>query len=212
MCDVRRRTARSGYDPVVTARLDRVRRLCASRVPGLRVVDKHTVWWMVWLGRFIRPLVPEFSTRYTTVVGRTVFLPAPPERLPPDLLASTLAHELVHQLDQQRHPLWFYASYGFLLPVGRTMRAWWERRAYAVDLLLARERGGAAEVLRTADQLAEFFSDASYLWMWVGRARAREYLQPVVDRVLDGSLDAESPYREILAAWNGTERPSEEST
>lgn len=172
-------------------------------VPDVRLVDKHEFAWMRAFGQVIRPLVPDFDTHYTTVLGRTVYLPRPPDQMPPDVLAATLCHELVHQLDQKRWGLLFYASYAWALPTGRTMRAYWERRGYAVDLVLAHERGGPIEVHRVADRLAEVFSGPSYLYMWAGRGSAADYLQPAVDAVLSGQLQQEEPYAEILAAWRG---------
>lgn len=165
---------------------------------------------MRWVGGVLRPVIPEFSSRYTTVLGRTVFLPRPPPQMPPRVLASTLAHELVHQLDQRRWGPLFYLSYGFCLPTGRSMRAYWERRAYAVDLLLARERGGEAELERVTDTLVDLFGGRSYLWMWVGRDAARAFLQPVVEAVRTGELDRIEPYASILDAWRGTTETQEE--
>lgn len=191
------------------ARLARILKLVRRHVPDLRLVDKHDVTWMRWLGGALKPVIPEFDTRYTTVLGSTVFLPRPAHEIVPEVLASTLAHELVHQMDQQRWGVLFYLSYGFCMPLGRSMRAHWERRAYAVDLLLARERGGEAEVYRVADLLVDLFAGHSYLWMWAGRRSARRFLQPVVNQVLWGVLDQQEPYRSILAAWQGD--PSEEA-
>lgn len=185
------------------ARLSRILKLVRHHVPDLRLVDKRQVRWMRWLGGALRPVVPEFSTRYTTVLGSSVFLPQPPEEIVPDVLSSTLAHELVHQLDQRRWGPLFYLSYGFCLPSIRSLRAYWERRAYAVDLLLARERGGSPEVERVAELIAELFAGRAYLWMWAGRGASRRYLQPVVEAVIRGDLDHEEPYRSILAAWRG---------
>ena len=193
------------YAGWVTNRLERIVALCRQRVPGLRLVDKQQVWWMRWVGTALRPIVPEFADRYTTVIGDTVFLPRPPEALPQDQLASTLAHELVHQLDQKEYRAWFYISYALGMPAGRTMRAYWERRAYAVDLMLAMERGGPNEVRRVANHLVEIFRGPAYFWMWAGRMSASEYLRPVVEDVLDGSIHRREPYRSILAAWRGVD-------
>ncbi len=146
--------------------------------------------------RLLRRLAPGF----TTVVGRTVFLPRPVAGFHRDALAAILAHELVHQLDQRRWGALFYVSYGVCLPAFRTMRAVWERRAYAVDLLLA-HRVGAVD--RCERRLVALFSGPSYLWMWAGEASARAFLAPVVASVREGRLDAEAPYRGILAAWDG---------
>lgn len=163
---------------------------------------------MRWVGSLLRPVVPEFNSRYTTVIGDTVYLPRPPDELPQDQLASTLAHELVHQLDQQQYGALFYLSYALGMPTGRTMRAYWERRAYAVDLMLAMERGGPNEVRRTANVLVEVFHGPAYFWMWAGKISASEYLRPVVEDVLDGTVQGREPYRSILAAWRGTDPES----
>lgn len=185
-------------------RLDRMLALARRHRPGLRLVPKADVPWMRALGVALRPIVPDFGSAFTTVLGDTVYLPRPLERFDRDALAATLAHELVHQLDMSEHGLRFYASYLALpLPVGRTMRAHWERRAYAVDLMLAWEAGGEAGLTRAAQRIARLFSGSEYAWMWAGQADAEAYLAPIVAEVRAGTLQARAPYAEILAAWRG---------
>ena len=121
--------------------LDRILALARAHRPGLRLVDKADSPWMRAASWLVWPFMPTFLTEVTTVVGDTVYTPGPPETIRRPLLARILAHELVHQLDQAEHPIWFYVSYGVVLPTGRTWRAWWERRAYGVDLMLAWEEG-----------------------------------------------------------------------
>jgi hypothetical protein len=188
-------------------RLDRMLALVRSHVPGLRLVNKQRVPWMRALGVLARPVVPEFETRFTTVIGNTVYLPRPVDEIPRDALAATLAHELVHQLDQQRYHLGFYASYGLAFPAFRTARAAWERRAYAVDMLIAYDRAGERGLSRCVDRLVDVFAGPSYAWMWAGSGAARTYLEPVAAGVRDGSLAQEEPYRAILHAWRGQEAP-----
>jgi hypothetical protein len=157
----------------------------------------------------MRPLMPDFMERVTTVIGDTVYLPCPPEQLHPDGLASTLAHELVHQLDQADWGPWFYVSYAVLpLPVGRTLRADWERRAYAVDLMLAWEIGGEERLRRVLDRIHGLFWGPAYGWMWAGRRAAWAYLAPLADEVRAGSLQVRDPYADILAAWRGEASPT----
>lgn len=185
-------------------RLDRMLALVRSHRPGLRLVHKADVAWMRWAGRLIRPISPDFDRAVTTVIGDTVYLPVPPDRFDRDQLARILAHELVHQLDQREHGLRFYASYLLTpAPFGRTHRARWERRAYAVDLMIAREEGGDEGLRRAAQRLVGLFSGPSYAWMWAGRGAARAFLEPTVEAVRAGELQVEWPYREILAAWRG---------
>ena len=193
-------------------RLDRIIALVRTHRPNLRLVHKQRIWWMRMVGVMARPIVPDFNTRFTTVVGDTVYLPCPVDEFPRDALAATLAHELVHQLDQRRWGPVFYASYGVALPTIRSMRAYWERRAYAVDLLLAWERGGAEELERVLTRLVTIFAGPAYAWMWAGRLSARAYLDPVAQQVRDGTLAQEEPYRSILGAWRGPPVASGESS
>lgn len=181
--------------------LDRMLALARREVPQLRLVYKETVWWMRAWGRLIAPVNPDFRTLYTVVIGSTVYLPREPEQMPRLALARTLAHELVHQLDQRQWGPLFYLSYGGAMPVGRTVRAHWERRAYAVDLMLAHRSGGEVALDAAAERLAALFSGPSYGWMWAGRSSARSFLAPVVEAIREGTLQEQQPYREILAVF-----------
>jgi hypothetical protein len=183
-------------------RLDRMLALARTHVPRVRFANKADSALMRGVAVLVRPLNAEFATRYVTVVGDTVWLPRPVEAWPRDELAAILGHELVHMLDQQRYGLAFYASYSFP-PAGRTTRAHWERRGYTVDLLLARERGGAAAVHQLAARLARLFAGPDYGYMWAGEAAAAAFLRPAVNGVLMGWTDAEAPFDAILASWRG---------
>ncbi len=181
-------------------RLDRMIALVRRHVPDLRLRDKRQSGIMRALARAVRPWNPHFQTHYTTVIGATIYLPDSP--LSRDALAATLAHELIHQLDQQRWGWRFYLGYALWAPIWRTRRAHWERRAYRVDLLLAAEAGDAA-LTRRAEQLVPLFAGPAYGWMWGGDRAARDFLAPAVAEVRAGTVQAEEPYRSILAAWRG---------
>lgn len=185
-------------------RLDRILELARRARPGLRLVNRNEVGWMRLGGRLVSPFVPNINQTFTTVLGDTVYLPRPVENIQRDQLAAILAHEYVHQLDQARWGPLFYLSYVAAGPALRTQRADWERRAYAVDLLLAHEHGGRPRLEEVADRIARIFAGPGYLWMWAGLDAARRYLEPTVAAVRDGSLAYEPPYDEILAAWRGT--------
>ena len=182
-------------------RLQRILDLAKRLVPSLQLVNKGDYWFMRAAGRALRPVNPEFMERYTVVLGPRVFLPGPAEDQPH--LDAILAHELVHQLDQATWGPGFYLTYAVALPIGRTTRALWERRAYAVDLMLAHHRHGEAGLQGLADHLAKLFSGPGYLWMWAGTSSARAFLQPVVEDVRSGRLQQRFPYRDILDAWCG---------
>lgn len=179
----------------------RMLRLAQRRVPGLRLRDKAGSRRMRALALLLRPLVPDFQTGFITVLGRTIFLPRPLPTYPPRVGAALLGHELVHLLDIQRFGPLFYLSY-VLPPAGRTLRAWWERRGYAVDLLLAHQEGEAA-LERQVAFVVELMSGPSYGYMWWGRAAARRFLEPTLAAVRDGTLIQQEPYRSIWQAWTG---------
>jgi len=189
-------------------RLERMLSLARAHRPGLRLVDKQEVWWMRWLAVVVRPVMPGFLTRVTTVIGDTIYTPGAPEALPPDRLARIVAHELVHQLDQQRWGMLFYLSYVLVLPTWRTCRARWERRAYAVDLMLALHEDGPAGLELARRRLIAVFSGPMYGWMWGGRVAAAAFLQPVVDALASGELQRQAPYDDVLQAWVGEARAS----
>ena len=177
--------------------------LVRASFPKLRLIEKRHSPFMITLGWAIRPLNADFMTRYTTVVGATVYLPQAVESIERDQLAATLAHELVHQLDQRSAPLWFYLTYLlFPLPVGRSWRAHWERRGYAVDLMLAHEVSSQA-LERRAEWIVDLFAGPSYGWMWAGKRSARAFLAEVVAEVRAGTVQTQQPYASILAAWRG---------
>lgn len=186
-------------------RLDRILALVRTHVPEVRLVHKVDSRLMRSLAVVLRPITPDFSTHYTTVLGKTVYLPRSMEAFDRDQLAGILAHELVHQLDMIEHGPWFYVSYVLApLPAGRTRRAYWERRAYAVDLMLAYEAGGEVELQRLMRRLVQIFSGSAYAWMWTGEDAARRFLEPVCREVRSGALKEREPYASIFEAWSGS--------
>lgn len=83
-------------------------------VPGFRVAYKDETGWMKALAAVVKPFNPDFLTRYTTTVGKTVYFPSRQVyEASPKGSITVLAHELVHLLDDQAHPWLFRLSYLF---------------------------------------------------------------------------------------------------
>lgn len=183
--------------------LERILALMRSERPGLRLVHKADSPLMRAVGVALWPITPDFADAFTTVLGDTVYLPRPPDQVARKPLARTLAHEFVHQLDMDQWGPVFYATYAAAMPALRTSRAHWERRAYAVDLMLSHHDGGRVAMDHTFDRIVPLFSGPAYGWMWAGRDAARRYLEPVRDEVVSGTLQVREPYARILAAWRG---------
>ena len=128
-----------------------------------RIRFKDEAWEMQLLNLLVMWFCPEFLTRYTTVIGRTIYFP---NRLyvrhHPRSAMRTLAHEAVHLLDQRRWGTGLFAlsylfpqvlglglflfpwigAYAFLFlifvaPWPAPFRYYFEARAYALDYLTA---------------------------------------------------------------------------
>ena len=183
--------------------LERILALMREERPNLQLVCKADSPLMRATAVLVYPLTPDFADGFVTVLGDVIYLPRPQEEMSRTGLAAILAHEFVHQLDMATYGPLFYASYALVLPTGRTCRAWWERRAYAVDLMLAHEEGGPVGVERALEWIVPLFSGPSYGFMWAGRAAARRYLDEVARPVLEGTLQRQQPYQRILSAWAG---------
>ena len=97
--------------------------------------------------------------------GRHVFMRDPASEL-------TLAHELVHVRQQAEHPIWFWVSYVFLMPIGwNPWRARWEAEAYAVQ----------ARAGHPVESLARVIAGPMYGWCCRRRTAEqaiRRFLQP----------------------------------
>jgi len=103
--------------------LEKFEALIASHVPGFRVAYKDESEVMAILGTLASPFNKDFSTKYTTTWGKTVYFPSRDfYRNSPSQSFSILAHEFVHLWDSDRH--WYFKlSYMFpqilvLVPLG----------------------------------------------------------------------------------------------
>ncbi len=134
--------------------------------PGFRVAFKDESRAQQVIGYGARLFGnPSYVADYITVLGRTVWFP---DRAAfdgnPAATVETLLHERVHMWDWARRPVWFPVSYAFCAPAIRTMRAEWERRAYAVDVVAARLSGRKVDAV--VEEMQGIFAGPGYFYMW----------------------------------------------
>jgi hypothetical protein len=153
-----------------------------------RIKYKDEAWEMQLLNLFVLWFCPGFLSRFTTVIGSTIYLPSQAYvRQHPESAMRTLAHETVHLLDAEKwsffgfslaylfpqvltlgiftFPLlgpWALMFLVFALPVPAPFRFYFESRAYAMDLLTA-PRASRRETLLQATQ---HFSSWDYYHMY----------------------------------------------
>lgn len=149
------------------------------------------------LAFLVRWYIPTYLTHYTTVVGQSIFLPDEGALHSPNL-RFTLAHEVVHLLDQKRltlplflllylspqifaigvlsfpwlgwHAFWFLI---FALPWPSPGRVYIEARAYGLELYLLANCGYQIDEQRFVDP---FVSSGYYFMSW-SRSNAEKRLQ-----------------------------------
>ena len=122
-----------------------------------------------------------FMTDYVTTIGRTIYVPSG------YISSTTLRHELVHVADYNAHPVWFTLSYLLVLPIGWTMRAYWEKRGYEVTI---REDFAAfpsfVESKRYKDWITSIFTGPDYFYMCFSKKHIEKWFDSVVEKCKKG--------------------------
>lgn len=131
-----------------------------------------------------------YFTWYVTTIFPYVYYPES-YRDDPGRIYRVLRHEYVHLRDELSHPIWFPLSYAAILPIGLTMRAHWEARAWAQSFIVLKERHGKipADAITHAIQQ---FSGRYYAWMDLFTARRR--ILKLADDVESGEKSEMWPY------------------
>jgi hypothetical protein len=135
-----------------------------------RVVLKSESKLMRAIGWVLKPFNKEFMTNYVTTIGSTIYTPSR-EMLSPGLLQ----HELQHVSDSKRWPVLYELSYLFLLPLGFTMRAFWERRAYRHSIKDC--FGSRWNVEQVVEWLLPQFTSSQYLWMDLRKRSVEKWIR-----------------------------------
>lgn len=168
----------------------KVRIASAKSTLGLRVVDKNKSAFMkvLYYGALMFIWQREFMTRFTTTIGRTLYVPGGQLDPTPSGLAL-LNHEIQHIEDSRRFgnvlwailylfpqslallalvAIWWLPALGalvFLAPWPAPFRVWAERRGYERTLVTLKKCDGRPDV----DRLRATFTGWAYwkmAWRW----------------------------------------------
>lgn len=147
----------------------------------MQIKTKQRSKLMRLIGALLRPINPEFMTHYVTTIGRTIYVP---ETMTAAQVDAILPHEKVHVQQFEKWGAWFVLSYLLILPMGPSVRAYWEWQAYKVDINRRhKERGTVAPWYR--QRIVDQFTGSYYGWMWP----FPKHMRRVVDRYCE-RLDA----------------------
>jgi hypothetical protein len=156
-----------------------------AELPGFRIAYKDDSRLQRFIAGLVRPFNARYLSDYTTVLGRTVWMPNRHwrARQSPYALVALLRHEAVHLRDMRRFPLIFPFTYALLLPAVFTMRAYWEARAYRESMKVEAEATGGIAAA-TIDALVRRFAGPEYLFMWAAPRAVRRHFERVAAEVL----------------------------
>ncbi|MDX2246476.1 MAG: hypothetical protein SF052_06865 [Bacteroidia bacterium] len=169
---------------------------------------KDESWIMQVINVFVMPFCPEFLSRFTTVIGNTIYFPNPSFiRANPESAMRVLAHEVVHILDMDRWTpgffmglylfpqifflgvflfpfigLWSLLFLVFLLPLPAPFRSYFEIRGYAMDLLTIPPHRRKAAL----DQTVKHFTGWNYYKMFPFESIVRNQLNDLVNKTESG--------------------------
>jgi hypothetical protein len=153
--------------------------------PSFKVVNKEDSRFQRALAWLVRPFNPDFMTSYATTFGDTVYVP---KAWGSYARYEVLRHERIHLRDHRTAPFGLFAlSYLLCLPVGITMRAWWEYRAYTETMRVEHELFGIISDA-TIERLVGVFTGPSYLFMCPFKGYVRRKLEQTRADILAGKV------------------------
>lgn len=139
------------------------------------IVNKSESRFMRFLSRLLF-FNKAFMTGYVTTIGRTIYCPDG------QISDATRLHELQHVADYRKYGPWFVLSYLLLLPLGITMRAFWERRAYAITIReVMKSNEDYARSPEFKEHLVRCFTGPDYLYMDLRRKSVERWIDSVLN-------------------------------
>lgn len=161
-----------------------------AEFPGARIVNRAKApWWFraafalgAWLAR------RDFDN-FATTLNRTIYVPVNWDMMTDAAKYCLLRHERMHIAQAARWTFPVFAFlYGFALPAFFTMRARFEREAYAEQIRAIVETGGlrwATDHDDFAAWIADTFTGPTYFFMQVGWGRVHAWARAEIDAALE---------------------------
>lgn len=207
--------------PVGHANLDSFMELAHAKFSDIRVVKKrssvfmHLIYWgalmFIWQRKFL--------TGYNTIIGKTVYIvDTTIEEKNWDSIYTTLRHEFIHMLQDDKYGIGFKLGYlfpqvlvifsifallaiwfsnywlvslaflGALAPWPAPFRCKWEMEGYTASLLARHERGDRLDV-RHIDWVVKQFVTSAYYFMSWGRAGVEAKVRIAIAKIKNGTIN-----------------------
>lgn len=139
-----------------------------KKVPGFELRLKGTrypndPWYRKIIEKTAKIFCPTYESDFATTMYPYVYVPVMWLHDPRNLY-ETLRHEYIHLRDSKKYGPLFQLSYIAVLPAILTMRAFWERRGFAQNLIYNVEQDGKVGE-DTIQWMLPLFTGISYAWM-----------------------------------------------
>lgn len=163
-----------------------------AEFPALRIVHKERDPLSRLIDRLLRIATlggqREYVSRYTTVLGATIYVPTSWEERGDAEQYITLRHEAVHLRQARRMGrVWMALLYALpIFPVGLAWgRARIEWEAYAETLWAIAEVHGVDHACSPAvrEHVVRQFTSAAYGWMWPFPGQVRRWIADELERI-----------------------------
>ena len=167
-----------------------------AEFPGLRVISKRGHAMSIVIDRLLKLITlggqSAYLTRYTTVIGRSIYVPLDWEERDPRERYVTMRHEAVHLRQARRYGMLLMSFlYGVpFFPLGLAYgRARSEWEAYAETFRAVAEVWGPAKA-RSPELRAHVvrqFTSPAYGWMWPFPGQVNRWIDGVLATLPDSS-------------------------
>jgi hypothetical protein len=170
--------------------------------PGFAIADKGDNRLSRWIDRTLKVITlggqREYLTRYHTVIGNTLYVPASWSAASDVERLIVLRHERVHLRQRRRYGLALFALLYLVpfLPLGLAYgRARLEWEAYAETLRATAELEGldAARAGELRRRIVGRFTGPAYGWMWPFRRQVEKWYADVLDGLGSAGARQDTP-------------------
>lgn len=131
----------------------------------------------------------QFMTRFTTTIGKTIYVPREWEQYPVAEKITILRHERIHLRQAKRYPLFVFSFLYLFFPLPLFLayyRAKFEKEAYEESMRSDADLYGGMVLYQKSysDFIQSQFTSSAYGWMWPFKDSINKWYLDTVERIL----------------------------
>lgn len=164
--------------------------------PKFKIVYKSESWFSKLLNVLLLIITfgqqKEFMTRYTTVIGTTMYVPSSWDDRSEESKIITLRHERIHFRQAKKYTRFFFSIlylFVFFPAVFAYFRKKFEQEAYKEGMIARMEYYGPDSIKteKYKEYMISQFTSAKYFWSWPFRKSISRWFDKTLEEVLSNS-------------------------